>query len=126
MSPTSLLEEAKAVLDGDTTLAPQTRPRAAALLVRCALEDIARERCAALGHQLDSASMRSTLVCLAVLDHNGRGYRASVAWAWLSRACHQHAYELSPTVAEVRHWWSTVRAMASRAGCSGSVGELPL
>jgi hypothetical protein len=40
---------------------------------------------------------------LRVLDESEFADAASVAWNGLSNACHHHAYELAPTVGEVRH-----------------------
>lgn len=36
------------------------------------------------------------------------------AWENLSNACHLHAYELSPTPAEVRGWLEDVRSLADQ------------
>ncbi|QCW52528.1 hypothetical protein FE634_12615 [Nocardioides dongxiaopingii] len=51
-----------------------------------------------------SASMRTRLSCLQVayLDRPEVAARADYIWARLSQACHQHAYELGPTVHEAR------------------------
>ena len=39
--------------------------------------------------------------------------RVSYAWAGLSRACHQHPYELSPTSTELLAWIETVERFAA-------------
>lgn len=39
---------------------------------------------------------------------------ARAAWENLSNACHLHAYELSPTPAEVRGWLEDVRSLADQ------------
>ena len=51
------------------------------------------------------ASTRSKLSCLeaAYADEPELANRAQYLWSRLSEACHQHAYELSPTYTEVRH-----------------------
>ena len=38
----------------------------------------------------------------------------SYAWAGLSRACHQHPYELSPTSVELLGWLGTVEQLLDR------------
>ena len=40
--------------------------------------------------------------------------RVSYAWAGLSRACHQHPYELSPTSSELLGWLATVEQLIAR------------
>ena len=35
-------------------------------------------------------------------------------WAGLSRACHQHPYELPPTSSELLGWLATVEALVAR------------
>jgi hypothetical protein len=40
--------------------------------------------------------------------------RVSYTWAGLSRACHQHLYELPPTSSELLAWIATVEQLTSR------------
>ena len=40
--------------------------------------------------------------------------RVSYAWAGLSRACHQHAYELPPTSTELSGWLEVVEQLIAR------------
>ncbi len=81
--------------------------RRAAWFARSALEDVVVELLRA--KQVDVgplASGRSKLTCLEALyreDQPALATRAEYAWASLSEACHQHAYELAPTHAEVEH-----------------------
>ena len=52
------------------------------------------------------ATMRSKLTVLQVAfgkDDDDLLARADYAWSGLSQACHHHAFELAPTVTEVRH-----------------------
>jgi len=76
-------------------------PRMAAFVARQALEEIVDRRCAALNAPAPSASMRSKLLVLRALDDPAVADRAAVAWNRLSNACHVHAYEMQPSVAEV-------------------------
>jgi hypothetical protein len=90
-------------------------PRATALLVRQALEsaldDFWRMRAAGV----ERCSMRAQLLCLAhYLDDDELAESASYAWAGLSRACHQHPYELPPTSAELLGWLSVVQHLVQR------------
>ncbi|WP_211288171.1 hypothetical protein [Mumia flava] len=60
----------------------------------------------ARGWPVEDASMRSTMSCLesAYADKDAELVaQAEYAWSALSRVCHQHAYELGPTVSEARH-----------------------
>jgi hypothetical protein len=41
--------------------------------------------------------------------------RAAYAWIRLSRACHQHAYELPPTAAELAAWIEIVDQFVASA-----------
>jgi len=45
--------------------------------------------------------MRSRLIVLEVLAAPSVSVPARAAWEGLSRACHRHAYELSPADAEI-------------------------
>ena len=101
-------------------------PRATALLARQALEaaldDFWRIRAPGMEH----CSMRAQLLCLpyylqASTQAAGRkpqaddlAQRVSYAWAGLSRACHQHPYELSPTSVELLGWLGTVEQLVDR------------
>lgn len=107
-------------------------PRATALLARQALEaaldDFWRSRSPGMEH----CSMKAQLSCLPYYlqaasrkpqaDSHGAGrkpqadlaQRVSYAWAGLSRACHQHPYELPPTSAELQGWLATVDELVAR------------
>lgn len=102
------LEIATRILDGDTKLPRASRSRVAALFARCAAEDLVEARWRAAGLGLEGCSMRVTL---AVLGTRFPDWTAplSLAWVRLSDACHQHAYELAPSGAEVRHLMDAVR-----------------
>lgn len=99
----SVLVLAGAVLDGTIPMPKGRATRAAALLARQALEEIVRTLCSSAGFDMDRATMRSRLILLRELVDNEAANRAEVAWAGLSRACHQHAYDLAPTTIEVEH-----------------------
>lgn len=79
--------------------------RRACWLARAALEAQVEELLEAKGIDARKASERAKLSCLegAYLDQRDLVARAEFAWSRLSEACHQHAYELSPTHAEAKH-----------------------
>lgn len=75
--------------------------RLSAFVARQAVEWLIDERCAELGVACPQARTASKLAVLKSLDHTETGPTLIYAWNRLSECCHQHAYELSPTVAEV-------------------------
>lgn len=79
--------------------------RIAAWLTRTALEHIIDELLRARGIEPGKASGRARLACLEVAyrDESDIPSRSQYAWSRLSEACHQHAYQLSPTYQEVQH-----------------------
>jgi hypothetical protein len=108
MTPEQLLEQAKALTSDDV---PETRgywPRASALLGRMALEAAMSDRLQAIHPDLPDATARSQLLCLDLCVDHDLASEATIAWAGLSSACHEHAYELAPTVAELTRWLTTV------------------
>ncbi len=106
------LVQARRIVDGAAT---STQPlRAACWLARAALEDallgLLRDR----GCDPGRASARSLLTCLQSLygdDDPDLVLRAEYAWSGLSAASHLHAYELTPTLAEVCHLIDLVTAL---------------
>ena len=102
MTAAATLRNAELLLGGSVTVRAGSA-RTAGFLARQALEELIDERCAALGAECRSASMRSKLVILRSLDSSDNADAASVAWNGLSNACHHHAYELAPTVGEIWH-----------------------
>ncbi|PPJ22149.1 hypothetical protein C5E45_29605 [Nocardia nova] len=87
--------------------------RIAAWLTRTALEQIVDELLRAKGIEAGGASSRARLACLEVAyrDESDVSSRSQYAWTRLSEACHQHAYQLSPTYHEVQHLLKIVRSL---------------
>ena len=115
-----LVTEARNLLQRPDAMTDGIWPRATAFLTRQALEltldDLWRRR--APGVQQCSA--RAQLLCLPTYlrgDEN-LAKRASYAWGGLSRACHQHAYELSPAASELQGWIETVEELTNRVQSS--------
>lgn len=88
--------------------------RMACWLARSAMEDIIDELLATKGfHPGERASARSKLTCLEVAyEGTAIPRRAQYAWSRLSEACHQHAYQLSPTYSETEHLVHLVRSVS--------------
>lgn len=126
-----LLALAYGALDGDLNIPERRRSRAAALLGRRALEELAVAIPLADGIDLSDATMRSTLICLRHLSDPSVGrpladpsvaQAAVVAWHGLSNVCHHHAYELTPTSVEVRRLLDMVRVLEEQVDRSAVFG----
>lgn len=79
--------------------------RAAALIGRQALETALDDLWRRRRPGVEAASMRTQLLCLpTVIDDAELAGRVSHGWAALTRACHQHPYELAPTAQELERW----------------------
>jgi len=118
-----LLARARALLDSPDPAAVGSSARLAAFLTRQAVEDLIDNRCAALGGvQRIDATMKAKLAIIKSLDRSADGAVLIGAWHHLTGFCHQHAYELSPTVAEVREQCLAVESgcLADTAGVDGS------
>lgn len=99
MKAAELLAQAQSILT--TRAVGGLSARMAAFLARRALEEIIDARCIRVDARAPRATTRSQLLILRVLDDAGVANRATVAWHRLSNACHLHAYELQPSVAEI-------------------------
>ncbi len=112
--PARLVEWSRAVLTHPELGVVGAWPRAAALLGRQALEEGIDDFWKRSLPTMASASRATQLACLDQYlrdDDLVRGVR--VAWAALSRACHHHVYELSPTAPELDHWLVTVETLVA-------------
>jgi hypothetical protein len=103
---------AEAFLTGEMRIQRVPSARAACWVARRGLETMVplllRLRCVDVGR----ASMNVQLICLRVsyVDNPALFSGLASAWDQLSRACHHHAYELTPTITEVRELIGRVRA----------------
>ena len=120
MSDAALLATARDLIARVDPMTAGIWPRATALLSRQALEaaldDLWRRR--APGLELCSA--KAQLLCLPsyLPEDEDLAERVSYAWAGLSRACHQHAYELSPTSPELIAWIDVVERLVARVAAA--------
>jgi hypothetical protein len=104
-TPAEVLAMARALLDRASPETAGLWPRAAALLGRQALEMAVDEYWATRRIPLESIPTRQQMICLRdYLDDEELAGRVHHAWNALSRACHQHPYELAPTVGELSAW----------------------
>lgn len=108
----TLLDLAERILSGRMPMPRGRGARIAAILGRTALEEVVDERCAREGLDVPRAGMRVKLACLRAVAGPVAG-EAAVAWWGLSRACHQHAYEVAPHRSEVAHLVGRVRELAT-------------
>src|SRR5829696_10538385 len=112
---TRCLSLGEAFLAGDVRIPRVAAARAASWVARRGLETMVPlllER-----RQVDpgKASMTVQLICLSVAYRDDPVLVSDLASAWdqLSRACHHHAYELTPTTTEVQHLISGLRSAES-------------
>ena len=115
-----LLASAEEICAGRLPVPGLSQARAAYLLTRQALEQTVDELLADRGMGCPRVNMRVRLICLAEAypDVDGLAQRADAAWHRLSVACHHHAYELSPTVAEATSLICEVRWLGTRSTVS--------
>jgi hypothetical protein len=103
-SPQDLLAGADLLLGTATVSTTGVWPRAAALLLRHALEEALRRYWRRVRPELADCPMHAQALCLESYAGADTARRWSTVWTGLSRACHYHGYELSPTPAELRAW----------------------
>ena len=109
MSPAEILTLAQGLLERTDAATGGLWPRAAALLARQGLEASLDEFWSGKGLKLRDCSTSAQLICLRHFVDGGSAGRLAHAWAALSRACHQHPYELAPAVSEVAGWIEAAR-----------------
>ncbi|MFD8631813.1 hypothetical protein [Streptomyces sp. NPDC059533] len=105
-----------------STLTPGLRARAAAALLRLALDQAMDEFWRSVSPRMVHSRGRTKALCLDWYVSPSVGRQWYVVWSALSAACHHHTYELPPTPAEVRAWHEDVtellRAMPSSTSSS--------
>ena len=107
----AILDRAEGLLEGEYGLGGRG-PRIAALLARSVLEDWLDEQSASWTKQAYGfPTTRSKLVALGVLRSPDLGEQAKRVWHGLSLAVHRHAYELQPSLAEIRQLVRVVRGL---------------
>ena len=115
----ALLARADALLAEPEATAVGSSARLAAFLARQAVEDLIDARCAELcGVPAVNGTAKAKLAVLKSLDPTPAAAALLGAWHQLTGFCHQHAYQLSPTVPEVR-----AQCLAVQRDCLGETPE---
>jgi hypothetical protein len=109
MSAVELLGQAQRILTAPN--GEGLSSRLAAFLARQALEEIIDRRCSDNDVLIPRATARSKLVVLRALDTAQAADHAALAWNRLSNACHVHAYEMQPSVAEIEQLCALVASL---------------
>ena len=109
------LSLAEALLAGDIRIPRVPATRAACWVARRGLETMVPLLLERRDVDPGEASMKVQLICLSVAYRDDPVLVSDLASAWdqLSRACHHHAYELTPTTTEVQHLISCLRSAES-------------
>jgi len=116
-TPVDVLAMARQVLDRASPDTAGLWPRAAALLGRQALEMAVDDYWRTRHLPLDSCPTFAQLICLReYLGDDDLAGGVHHAWNALSRACHQHPYELPPTAAELNDWIAVVSRFIASGG----------
>jgi len=109
----ALLDYADRLLNGAIDIGARG-PRTAALLARSALEDWLEEQTASWSSPaLGFPTTKSKIIALGALQGADVGEQARRVWHGLSRAVHRHAYELQPSVAEIRYLAAEIRELVN-------------
>ena len=120
-----LLGIADRILSGELALPRGTAVRIAAVLARSVLEDLVVDECGARGVDVSETSMRVKLATLTALSVPKAGELAMIWWT-LSRACHQHAYEIAPSAGEIARLVASIRDyIQGRRAVGLGVGDQP-
>ena len=114
MTPDQLVSSARALIKIPESDGAGLWPRTAAVLGRQAIESALRQYWRLRQPGLEHCSNHAQLLCLvAYLNKKELAHETADAWAALSRACHHHPYELSPTADELHGWLATAGAFAA-------------
>ena len=110
----SLVTAARDLLERADPMTAGIWPRATALLARQALEGALEDLWRLRAPGVEHCSARAQLLCLPFyLGDEDLAERVSYTWSGLSRACHQHPYELAPTSSELLGWIATVEELVT-------------
>jgi hypothetical protein len=105
---TTLLREARTLLNNKDEAMSGRWPRAAALLTRGSLEQLLDEYWTGMEPDMVHASARAQILCLSDFVDAGTAAQTAYLYGTLSDACHYHAYELPPTAGELSSWMNTL------------------
>jgi hypothetical protein len=116
LNPSDMVTAARDLLERVDPMTAGLWPRAAALLTRQALEAALDALWCRRAPGLEFCSAHAQMICLPSCLHGNEelAEHVSYTWAALSRACHHHPYELSPTSSELLGWIATVEQLIGR------------
>ena len=101
--PHALVSAARDLVRVDDAKLTGLWPRAAALLARQAVELAMARLWQVTAPGLEWTTMRCQMLCVGeMLNDRELGGRVGATWSTLSEACHQRAYGLPPSAAELR------------------------
>ena len=123
LDASALLKQANAILQAG---GPNAN-RAACWIGRAALESAVAELIESRQRPAPEATMRSKLGVLQVAFEGEPGIatRAQYAWTALSRVCHHHAFELTPSAGEVEHLLDLVQSLHAATKATAASDNLP-
>lgn len=118
ITPEELLDLADQMLTSPTPGLGSLWPRVCALLIRLALERSLDRYWARVLPEGADCGMRQQLLLLPQYTRASAGAAdaaplAREAWLGLAGAAHHHAYELAPTVEELRGWHTAVSQLTA-------------
>ncbi|CAN5538089.1 hypothetical protein BH20ACT21_BH20ACT21_09720 [soil metagenome] len=120
-----LLVEAHGLLAYSDAATAGLWPRAAALLARQALEQGLNDFWQVRAPGVEKGTRRSQMLCLRSYADEQLAEEANHTWTALSRACHHHAYELSPTASELKRWMRSVTDVVDSLETNGGKRRSP-
>jgi len=124
-TPRALLAAAGATLDRPAALAGSAWARSTALLTRQALEIALADYWTKRAPGLETCSGTAQLLALPFYLDDPTARSAHETWAALSHACHHHAYDLTPTAAELRSWLEATHAIVDVLGDRSADESVP-
>ncbi|ANB09851.1 hypothetical protein SAM40697_5898 [Streptomyces ambofaciens] len=95
----------------ETALSPGVRARAAATLLRLALDETLDAFWRPVSPRMTRSTGRTRMLCLQWYVSPSVARQWYTVWSGLSAACHYHTYDLPPTPAEVRAWHQDVNEL---------------
>lgn len=125
MTPAELIDAAERLLNEASPSTVSAWSRAAALLVRQALESTLSDFWRARVPGVERLTMRAQLDSARVFLDPKLGGEISYVWHALSRATHHHPYELDPTREELDSLLSIARAAIARIEAAMPAGFAP-
>lgn len=88
-------------------------PRAAAWMLRIAMEQAIRELWRAVSPQMERVTVRAQLLVLPKYIGEEAAAEARLLWSELSTTAHHNDFELAPAVQELRRWQEAAQRVTS-------------